>query len=107
MIEGQREMSAALSVYSMRLDQFLKVSRLVPRRSLAQEFCEGGLIYVNQVQAKPSKEINVGDEIEIRRRHRITRVRVERVPEGKQVSKSEAASLWALISETDVDDGLV
>ena len=60
----------------MRLDLFLKVSRLVPRRSLAQKFCEAGIVTVGGVVAKASKEIKIGDEIEIRKRDRLTKVRV-------------------------------
>ncbi|HVF30863.1 MAG TPA: S4 domain-containing protein [Pyrinomonadaceae bacterium] len=91
----------------MRLDQFLKISRLIVRRSLAQEFCDTGLIDVNGLQAKSSKEIKVGDEIEIRRRNRITRVRVVEVPGTKQMPKKSAAGLYEMISETEVDDDLV
>jgi ribosomal 50S subunit-recycling heat shock protein len=55
----------------MRLDLYLKVSRLIPRRSLAQEFCDAGLIKINGAVAKSSKEVKTGDEIEIHRRNRI------------------------------------
>ena len=83
----------------MRLDLFLKVSRLIPRRSVAQEFCEAGLISVNGVPTKASKEIKAGDEITISRRDRIMRVRVQTVPDKKQLAKNEAASLVQLLSE--------
>ena len=49
----------------MRLDLFLKASRLIARRSLAQKFCDAGLVKVNDLTAKSSREIKVGDEIEI------------------------------------------
>ena len=91
----------------MRLDQFLKISRLVPRRSLAQEFCEAGLIDVNGSRAKSSKEIKVGDQIELRRRNRIAIVRVLELPTSKQVARSDAAALYEVIAETAVDDGSV
>ena len=83
----------------MRLDLFLKVSRLVPRRSLAQEFCDAGLIKVNNLAAKSSKDIKPGDEIEIKRRNRLTRLKVLEVPAQKQVSKQNAADLYEVLSE--------
>jgi len=50
----------------MRLDLFLKSSRLIQRRTLAQEFCDAGLISVNGTAAKSSKDIQAGDEITIK-----------------------------------------
>jgi ribosomal 50S subunit-recycling heat shock protein len=90
----------------MRLDVFLKTSRLMPRRSLAQEFCDAGLVNVNGARAKSSKEIKPGDEIEIRRRDRVTKILVSIIPESKQVPKNAAASLYDLIEETKVVDDL-
>lgn len=88
----------------MRLDLFLKISRLVPRRSLAQEFCDAGLISVNGSTAKSSKEVKVGDEVEIKRRHRHTRIVVEQIPATKQISKGSAGDLYRLIEDTVVAD---
>jgi ribosomal 50S subunit-recycling heat shock protein len=89
----------------MRLDLFLKASRLIPRRSLAQEFCDKGLIAVNGTKAKSSKEVKAGDTIEIKRRNRKTFVRILVVPQSKQVSKGQAENLYEIladeISETD------
>ena len=83
----------------MRLDLFLKTSRLIARRSTAQEFCDAGLIKVNGLIAKSSKEIKIGDEIEITRRNRLLLLKVLRVPDKKQVSRNDAASLYEIISE--------
>ena len=91
----------------MRLDQFLKISRLVPRRSLAQEFCDSGLISVNGLKAKSSKEVRPGDEIEITRLLRRTRIRVNAIPISKQVAKSSAAGYYELVAETEVEDDLI
>jgi ribosome-associated heat shock protein Hsp15 len=87
----------------MRLDLFLKTSRLVVRRSVAQELCDAGLISVNGSTAKSSKEVKPQDEIEIKRRDRITRVRVAEIPSTKQVSKRSSGELYELIDETSVD----
>ncbi|HUR99371.1 MAG TPA: S4 domain-containing protein [Pyrinomonadaceae bacterium] len=84
----------------MRLDLFLKTSRLVPRRSVAQEFCDAGQIFVNESAAKSSKEIKAGDLIEIKRASRVTKVLVSQVPATKQVSKNAAAELYEVVEET-------
>ena len=91
----------------MRLDQFLKVSRLIPRRSVAQEFCDAGLIDVNDARAKASKDVKQGDVIEIRRRDRSIKVRVVDVPASKQIARSAAPDLYELISESRSDDELI
>lgn len=88
----------------MRLDLFLKVSRLIPRRSLAQEFCDSNRIKVNGMPAKSSKEIKANDEIEIRRKNRVSRVSVLEVPAKKQMSKEGAETLYKLISEETTQD---
>lgn len=49
----------------MRLDKFLKVSRLIKRRTVANEACDAGRVLVNGKQAKASTTVKVGDEIEI------------------------------------------
>ena len=49
----------------MRIDKFLKVSRLIKRRSVAQEACEAGRVLVNGKAAKPSLKVKVGDVVEI------------------------------------------
>ncbi len=87
----------------MRLDLFLKTSRLVPRRSVAQEFCDAGLISVNEVEAKSSKEIKAGDVIEIKRPTRLTKVLVLQVPSTKQVSKNTAVELYEVKEETALE----
>lgn len=95
----------------MRLDLFLKASRLIPRRTLAQEFCDKGLIKVNGQKAKSSKEIRAGDEIEIKRRDRLTRLRVaavpEKKPEKKQVSREQAAALFEVTGEETFGDDIL
>ena len=55
----------------MRLDLFLKTSRLIKSRSVAQEFCDAGMVEINSAPAKSSKEVKAGDKLTIRRRNRI------------------------------------
>lgn len=88
----------------MRLDLFLKLSRLIPRRTLAQEFCDKGLIAVNGTQAKPSKEVRAGDTVEIRRRNSITEIAVVDVPAKKQLSKTEAQQIFRIVSTRNTED---
>lgn len=87
----------------MRLDLFLKASRLIPRRSLAQEFCDKGLIKVNDAKAKSSKEVKAGDTVEIKRRNRRTTVRILAIPQGKQVSKAAAEDLYEILADEVTD----
>lgn len=90
----------------MRLDVFLKSSRLILRRSLAQEFCNAGLVKVNGAAAKPSREVKTDDEIEIKRSQKILTVRVLQIPNNKQVSRQAASSLFEVVSEVVCSDSL-
>ena len=83
----------------MRLDLFLKISHLIARRTLAQEFCDAGLVKVNGEPAKSSKEINAGDKIEIKRRNRLMQIDVFNVPAKKQMSKTDAENLYKITSD--------
>lgn len=88
----------------MRLDLYLKSSRLILRRSLAQEFCDAGLVKVNNLTAKSSREIKSNDEIEIKRRNRLLKVRVLQIPASKQVSKDEASKLYEVILDENLNE---
>ncbi len=76
----------------MRLDKFLKVSRLIKRRTVANEACDGGRVTVNGAPAKASREVKAGDVIEIRFGERATRVEVVSVAET--VSKADAPAMY-------------
>lgn len=92
--------------FFMRLDIFLKLSRLVIRRSLAQKLCDAGVVAVNGATAKPSKEIRTGDEIEITWRTRSIKVIVEEIPKTKNVSKESAGGLYRTIEEKQIENEL-
>ena len=98
--------STSLFILTMRLDLFLKTSRLIPRRTVAQELCDAGRISVNDTAAKSSKDVKAGDEIEIRRRDRVTKILVNIVPTTKQVSKQSAGELYRLVSEERIENEL-
>ena len=90
----------------MRLDLFLKASRLILRRSLAQQFCEAGLVKINGLTAKSSREVKPNDEIEIKRSNRLTKIKVLEVPAKKQFSRQSAANLYKIMSEETLQDEL-
>ena len=81
----------------MRLDKFLKVSRLIKRRTVANTVSELGRILVNGNAAKPAKQLKVGDIIEIEYSNRVEKVEVLIIPTGN-VSVQEAGSLYKVIS---------
>ena len=81
----------------MRLDKFLKVSRLIKRRTVANTVSEMGRILVNGSVAKPAKQLKVGDIIEIEYSNRVEKVEVLIIPTGN-VSVQEAGSLYKVIS---------
>ena len=83
----------------MRLDLFLKASRLCSRRTIAQRICEAGLVSVNGSVAKSSHTVKTGDEITMNGRDKITRVRVLSIPTARQTSRKEAAFLYEVLSE--------
>ncbi len=78
----------------------------MPRRTLAQEFCDAGQISINGVKAKSSKEVKTGDEIEINRRDRSTKLLVLEIPATRQASKSGATGLYQLLENREIDDDL-
>lgn len=80
----------------MRLDKFLKVSRLIKRRTVANEACDASHISVNGRMAKASYDVKVGDIIEISFGERVTRVKVIDVRDF--TAKADAASLYEVIS---------
>ena len=76
----------------MRLDKFLKVSRLIKRRTVANEACDGERISVNGRQAKASYQVKVGDVIEIAYANRTLKVEVLAVEE--HTTKASAGALY-------------
>ena len=81
----------------MRLDKFLKVSRLIKRRTVANEICTAGRVRVNERAAKPGTEVKPGDILEIGFGTGATRVKVLAIRET--VRKDEADSLYEILPE--------
>ncbi len=80
----------------MRLDKFLKVSRLIKRRTVANSVSEMGRVFVNGNPAKPAKQLKVGDIIEIEYANRTEKVEVLLIPTGN-VSVQDAGTLYKMI----------
>jgi len=81
----------------MRLDKFLKVSRLIKRRTLAKEVCEGGGVQVNGRPAKASTEVKPGDILTLTLGNRWLTVEVLATPE--HVTADEARELYRVLAE--------
>lgn len=76
----------------MRLDKYLKVSRLIKRRTVANEACDGGRIQVNGKVAKAGYEVKVGDQIALSLGSRTVTVEVLQVSET--VKKDDASAMY-------------
>ena len=79
----------------MRLDKFLKVSRIIKRRTVANEACDGGRVSVNGKAVKASYDVKVGDILEIAFGSRTVKAEVLKVSEV--VKKDDAALLYKII----------
>lgn len=81
----------------MRLDKFLKVSRLVKRREVAKQLCDGGDVLINGKPAKPSVEVVPGDELTLHLgRHTIVAKALEIKP---YANKDQAGDMYQIISD--------
>jgi ribosomal 50S subunit-recycling heat shock protein len=91
----------------MRLDLFLKKTRLVKQRTLAKELCAAGLVSVNGQPAKPSQAVRAEDHIHVHMPHRQLDVRVVRVPRGN-VARRDIPHLIEVLRDERVDrvDGM-
>ena len=83
----------------MRLDKFLKVSRLIKRRTVANDACDAARIAVNGKLAKPSYTFKLGDLISVSFGTKIVTVRVLEIKETTK--KAESVSMYEVVSETN------
>ena len=81
----------------MRLDKYLKVSRLIKRRTVANEACDSGLVSLNGRPARASSEVKIGDVITLTLGRR--RVSVEVLAVAEAVGKADAAALYRELPE--------
>lgn len=85
----------------MRLDKFLKVSRLIKRRTLAKEVADQGRILVNGTKAKASTVIKLNDELQIRFGQKVVTVRVDMMKETAK--KEETVNMYTVLNEEKLD----
>ena len=76
----------------MRIDKFLKVSRIIKRRTVANEACSGGRVMINQKTAKPSSDVKTGDVIS----------HYEVLALAETVSKNQASDMYRILEEDAV-----
>ncbi len=81
----------------MRLDKYLKVSRIIKRRTVANDACDGGRVSVNGKQVKPSYTVKIGDIIEIAFGEKKIRARITQINEV--VRKENASDMYEIIGE--------
>ena len=79
----------------MRLDKYLKVSRIIKRRTVAKEACEGGRVSINDKVAKPSTNVNEGDIIEITLASRKLKARIINIAD--HVRKANAKEMYEIL----------
>ena len=81
----------------MRLDKFLKVSRLIKRRTVAKEVCDGGKVKINGTTAKAGSVVKVGDVIEITFGEKVIKAKILEVADN--VTAAKAREMYELLSE--------
>jgi len=72
----------------MRIDKFINTTNLTKRRSIAQDMLKHGVIFINDKQAKPSKDVKIGDIIEFKMLEKTERYKVLKLPSTKSIPKS-------------------
>jgi ribosomal 50S subunit-recycling heat shock protein len=80
----------------MRLDKYLKVSRIIKRRTVAKEVCEGNRVSINNKIVKPSTEVKEGDIIEIKYANKSLKAKIINISE--HVTKENAQGMYEIIS---------
>lgn len=84
----------------MRVDKFLKVSRLIKRRTVAKDVSDQGRVWINGKEAKASSAVKVGDELTIQFGQKTVTVRIERIAETTR--KEEADQMYTLVREDSI-----
>ena len=79
----------------MRLDKYLKVSRIIKRRTIANEACDAGRVLVNDKVAKASQDVKVGDTVEVHFGEKTVRVRITAILDTTK--KESAADMYEYV----------
>ena len=84
-------------MFDMRVDKFLKVSRLIKRREVAKQLCDAGYVWLNGKTAKPSTEVNPGDEMRLKLgRHTLT---VKALATPMHANKESASGMYEILED--------
>lgn len=94
----QNKQEIRKQVKEMRLDKYLKVSRIIKRRTVAKEIADKGRIQVNGNQAKSSTSVKVGDEVKLLFGNKTLVIKVLQLKDSTK--KEDAAKMYEIISET-------
>jgi ribosomal 50S subunit-recycling heat shock protein len=86
----------------MRLDKYLKVSRIIKRRTVAKEACDKGIVTINGKLAKSSSVVNLGDVLEISFGTKIVKYEVTEIKE--HVLKNDAKEMYKLLEEKRIEE---
>jgi ribosomal 50S subunit-recycling heat shock protein len=89
----------------VRLDQYLKWSRVIARRTMAKATCDAGKVDVNQSVARPGKDLSVGDIVTVDLPHRVMKFRVVEIP-NRAPGKSGARDLIEILENKRKDPDL-
>ncbi|HEM3601576.1 RNA-binding S4 domain-containing protein [Streptococcus suis] len=85
----------------MRLDKYLKVSRIIKRRTVAKEVADKGRIKVNRILAKSSTDLKVNDQVEIQFGNKLLTVKVLEMKDSTK--KEDALKMYEIISEKRIE----
>ena len=86
----------------MRLDKFLKVSRIIKRRPVAKEVADKGRIQINGILAKSSSNVKIGDQVKIQFGNKILEIEVRELRDSTK--KEDAEKMYGIISEKRVEN---
>jgi ribosomal 50S subunit-recycling heat shock protein len=86
----------------MRLDKFLKVSRIIKRRTVAKEVADKGRIQINGILAKSSSNVKLGDQVKIQFGNKLLEIKVMELHDSTK--KEDAEKMYQVLSETRVDN---
>ncbi|MBQ8206245.1 MAG: RNA-binding S4 domain-containing protein [Bacilli bacterium] len=84
----------------MRLDKYLKVCRIIKRRSVSKDIISFGQVNLNNRKSKPSSEVKIGDKITLTLGNRL--ITIEVLSLNEKVKKEEAISLYKIIEEKEI-----
>lgn len=85
----------------MRVDKFLKVARILKKRTLSKELADQERVMINGKVAKPSSTLSINDEVEIFFGNKVIKIRILGI--AKQASKADASNLYEILEERKIE----